>query len=147
MVAEAISKFPKLWAASTQTNYARLAHRWQEYAQAKRAEVWADSTITPWLLSETCEPSAKHSYLKVAKTIRSAREKLMHSSTQLLSKHFCGQGALIPQRQAPPIKREHLEHPLLLGSVAGLEFGKPLGRNIPVDEGAVHRDSNRRSDS
>jgi hypothetical protein len=103
-----------MWAASTQANYARLAHRWQEYAKSKREEVWAASTITSWLLSETCEPAAKHSYLKVAKAIRSAREKLLHSSTDLLSKHLRGDGALIPQRQAPPLKRELLDHPIFI---------------------------------
>jgi hypothetical protein len=72
-----------------------------------------DSTITDWILSEPVAPSAKASYLKVAKAIRAAKAKLENNSTQLLSQHLAGLGANIPSKQAPPLQLEHLHHPLL----------------------------------
>jgi hypothetical protein len=64
------------WAQSTRINYHNLAIRWQQFATAHNLDPWADSTICRFVESTKPLPSAKLSYLKIARAVVAAKAKL-----------------------------------------------------------------------
>lgn len=105
------SLFPQALAPSTLRNYRQLALRCERFAERQGLDPWAEGTWIAFIHGLSVAASGRLSYLKVASAIIALRHRPLLS---LAVREACASGGLIATRQAPPLSRHHLEHPLLL---------------------------------
>lgn len=109
-------QFPAALAPSTANNYLRLATRLENFAGEQR-DPWGEQVWIDFIHSLRIAPTSRLAYLKCASAILALRSRSLLS---LALRQSCAQGGLVAVRQAPPAKREHLDHPMLVPHRLGL---------------------------
>ncbi len=102
---------PGCLAPTTLRDYSRLAQRCEEWASAQALDPWLPETWSAFVRSLQVSVQTALQYVKMGSAILAFASR---SPLQLASRSFRAQGALVPFRQAPPLRRAQLDHPSLL---------------------------------
>ncbi len=108
-----MANFPTALAANTYSGYLRLSIRFEEWATRTRidqSQWWEQAAWTTFIKSLNVTPQGTHAYLKTASAIIASRSK---SAIQMASNEAKAAGALKSIRQAPPLRKDEVDHPSL----------------------------------